>query len=63
MIASMADKPVSAACGVQSGEGVKVGKIITINRPISEIYSFWRKVENLPLFMSHLVSVMPVMAV
>lgn len=34
-------------------------KAITINRPISEVYSFWRQVENLPRFMPHLISVVP----
>ena len=28
-----------------------------INRPISEVYSFWRNLENLPKFMNHLQSV------
>jgi uncharacterized membrane protein len=30
---------------------------IAVNRPRQELYSFWRKLENLPLFMSHLESV------
>jgi uncharacterized membrane protein len=30
---------------------------ITINRPPEEVYSFWRNLENLPRFMSHLESV------
>ncbi|CAD0007421.1 SRPBCC family protein [Flavobacterium salmonis] len=30
-----------------------------INKPISEVYSFWRDFENLPKFMSHLESVRP----
>ena len=33
---------------VHSGDGVKVEKAITINRPISEVYAFWRRMENLP---------------
>jgi uncharacterized membrane protein len=28
-----------------------------VNVPRSEAYAFWRKLENLPLFMKHLVSV------
>jgi uncharacterized membrane protein len=32
-------------------------KVITINRPPSEIYQFWRNFENLPRFMHHLRSV------
>jgi uncharacterized membrane protein len=42
---------------LKSGEGVKFEKAITINRPISEIYAFWRNLENLPSFMKHLESV------
>ena len=31
-----------------------VTKTITINRPVSEVYAFWRDFENLPRFMYHL---------
>ena len=37
--------------------GVTVDESIIINRPVSELYRFWRNLENLPLFMSHLESV------
>jgi uncharacterized membrane protein len=37
--------------------GIVVDESITINRPISELYRFWRNLENLPRFMSHLESV------
>ena len=37
--------------------GVIVEESITINRPVSELYRFWRNLENLPRFMSHLESV------
>jgi uncharacterized membrane protein len=37
--------------------GVTVDESVTINRPISELYRFWRNLENLPRFMSHLTSV------
>jgi uncharacterized membrane protein len=30
---------------------------LTVNKPRSEVYTFWRKLENLPLFMKHLESV------
>jgi len=42
---------------VPSGEGVRVDQAITIQRPIAEVYSFWRRFENLPRFMRHLQSV------
>lgn len=37
--------------------GVIVEERVTINRPVSELYRFWRNLENLPRFMSHLESV------
>jgi uncharacterized membrane protein len=37
--------------------GVNVLESVTINRPIPELYRFWRNLENLPQFMRHLASV------
>jgi uncharacterized membrane protein len=37
--------------------GVHVEESFTINRRPDELYGFWRKLEQLPVFMSHLVSV------
>lgn len=37
--------------------GVIVEESVTINRPITELYRFWRNLENLPRFMTHLESV------
>jgi uncharacterized membrane protein len=42
---------------IASDEGVKVEHAVTINRPIEDVYSFWRSFENLPLFMHHLKQV------
>ena len=39
------------------GRGIHVEESVTINRPISELYRFWRDFENLPTFMQHLKSV------
>ena len=36
---------------------VQVTQAITINRPVNEVYGFWRNFENLPRFMDHLESV------
>lgn len=36
---------------------VNIKSSFTINKPRVEIYNFWRKLDNLPLFMSHLESV------
>lgn len=37
--------------------GVIVEDAITIYRPVSEVYSYWRNLENLPRFMQHLEDV------
>jgi len=42
---------------VPAERGTKVEKSVTINRPASELYGFWRNFENLPRFMNHLESV------
>ncbi len=34
-----------------------VESAITIDRPVQEVYSYWRELENLPRFMSHLADV------
>ena len=37
--------------------GILVEESVTINRPIAEVYRFWRDFEHLPQFMEHLDSV------
>ena len=37
--------------------GILVVDAITIYRPVSEVYTYWRDLENLPHFMDHLVDV------
>jgi uncharacterized membrane protein len=60
--------PMYAAAGVNNAasdtrtalggpRGVRVDYSATINRGAEELYRFWRKFENLPRFMRHLVSV------
>jgi uncharacterized membrane protein len=36
---------------------IRVEKSITINKPIDEVFKFWRNFENLPKFMDHLETV------
>jgi uncharacterized membrane protein len=38
-------------------QGITVHKAVTVNRPMDEVYRFWRHLENLPHFMEHLQSV------
>lgn len=42
---------------IPHGQGVKVEKAVTIDKPAEELYAFWRDFTNLPLFMEHLESV------
>jgi uncharacterized membrane protein len=37
--------------------GIHVRESVVVNRPIAEVYRFWRRLENLPRFMTHLKSV------
>lgn len=37
--------------------GIEINESVTINRPIAEVYSFWRNLANLPEFMEHLKEV------
>jgi uncharacterized membrane protein len=37
--------------------GIHVEEAVTINRPIADVFRFWRNFENLPQFMEHLESV------
>ena len=42
---------------VKHGQGIKVEKSVTINKPVEELFRFWHNFENLPSFLSHLESV------
>jgi uncharacterized membrane protein len=48
---------VSPVASVARGQGIKVEREVTVNRPVVEVYRFWRQLENLPRFMDHLESV------
>ncbi len=37
--------------------GIRVHTGVTIDRPLHDVYAFWRNLENLPRFMAHLESV------
>jgi len=42
---------------LRGARGVHVEQAFTINRSAEELYSYWRRLEQLPQFMSHLVSI------
>src|SRR5690606_3110338 len=46
-----------AAISVPHQQGIRVEESITINRPVEDVYAFWRDFTNLPRFMQHLNSV------
>jgi uncharacterized membrane protein len=41
----------------KQGSPVEVKTTVSLNKPRSEVYSFWRRFENLPKFMKHLEKV------
>ncbi len=38
-------------------KNITIETALVVNKPVSEVYAFWRRLENLPLFMTHLKSV------
>jgi len=42
---------------LSGGRGIHVKESIRLERPIDEVYRFWRRLENLPQFMSYLEQV------
>jgi uncharacterized membrane protein len=55
---SAAKNPDLSAIGVDTPDAHElIGRTVTINRPRSEFYSFWRTLENLPKFMENIVSI------
>jgi uncharacterized membrane protein len=45
------------AYAIEEDDAIDVNKSILINRPVEEIYRYWRDFENLPRVMAHLESV------
>ncbi len=43
--------------GVKQTGVINIRTGLIVNKPKEEVYAFWRKLENLPLFMQHLASV------
>jgi len=43
--------------GVERTDAINIRTNLIVNKPKDEVYRFWRKLENLPLFMKHLASV------
>ena len=56
-MSAIARQQYSRYVSVPSDEGIRVDEVITIERPVPEVYAFWRRLENLALFMRHIKSV------
>ena len=54
---ALADRHSDTRRQLGGRRGIHVDESVTINRPIAEVYRFWRNFENLPRFMRHLDSV------
>jgi uncharacterized membrane protein len=63
--AYLLNRGVSGYCAIYSKIGkntqepidINIRTAFTINKPRKEVYKFWRKLDNLPLFMNHLESI------
>ena len=53
----IADRGSDTRRKLGGGRGTHVVEAVTVNRPVAEVYRFWRNFENLPTFMRHLESV------
>jgi uncharacterized membrane protein len=53
----IADRGSDTRRQLGGARGIHVEESVTINKPIAEVYRFWRNFENLPRFMRHLESV------
>jgi uncharacterized membrane protein len=53
----IADRGSDTRVQLGGERGIHVEESVVINRPLSELYRFWRNFENLPQFMQHLESV------
>ena len=53
----IADRGSDTRAQLGGRRGIHVEESVTISRPLSELYRFWRNFENLPTFMNHLESV------
>jgi uncharacterized membrane protein len=53
----IADRGSDTRQQLGGARGIHVEHSVTINRPVAEVYRFWRNFENLPKFMQHLEQV------
>lgn len=51
------EKGTPTLLSIPRGQGIRIEKEVTIQRPADELYRYWRNLENLPRIMSYLDSV------
>jgi uncharacterized membrane protein len=56
-VGAVAALDAAAARELAGGAPLRVRRSVTVNRPVEEIYGFWRRLENLPRVMRHLEAV------
>src|SRR5581483_6388822 len=47
----LAERGTPNLLSIPRGQGIRVEKVVVIQRPADELYRFWRKLENLPVVM------------
>ena len=52
-----APEPTSTAERIVGPDGVRIDKVVTVQRSPEDLYTFWRELQNLPRIMSHILSV------
>ena len=52
-------RAIESRSGISLLNGLQIAESVTVNKPIHQVYSLWRRLENLPRFMSHIESVTP----
>lgn len=53
----VADRESDTRQQLGGAAGIHVEEAVTVNRPVADVFRFWRNFENLPAFMNHLESV------
>lgn len=53
----IADRESDTRQQLGGSAGIHVEEAVTVNKPVAEVFRFWRNFENLPTFMNHLESV------
>jgi len=53
-LAGLVERRSDTRAALGGSRGIRVHEAIRLERPVSEVYEYWRKLEHLPRFMQHL---------